>query len=165
MTPVSETKGAPCARHAHFHGRVHDFRRCAHGVYTFFEPVIIARIKRVHEEIPGRTVSGEVHPVGAINKTLISDTGHLNVKLRGGGGGGGGARGGPVESIWDKINLFSYAIRAPLFQNSWDDKTLKKFFMLGAHFSEVCTQCVDTSEKCVPSMKICPSGAECTVSF
>ena len=28
----------------------------------------------MHGEIPGRTVSGEVHPVGASNKTLISDT-------------------------------------------------------------------------------------------
>ena len=33
---VSEIKGAPCTRRAHFHGRVHDFRRCAPGVSTFF---------------------------------------------------------------------------------------------------------------------------------
>ena len=33
---VSEIKGAPCTRCAHFHGRVHDFRRCAPGVCTFF---------------------------------------------------------------------------------------------------------------------------------
>ena len=39
---VSEIKGAPCTRRAHFHGRVHDFRRCAPGVCTFFEPFIIA---------------------------------------------------------------------------------------------------------------------------
>ena len=30
--------------------------------------------KRVHGKIAGRTVLGEVHPVGAPNKTLISDT-------------------------------------------------------------------------------------------
>ena len=28
-------KGAPCARRAHFHGRVHDFWRCAPGVCRF----------------------------------------------------------------------------------------------------------------------------------
>ena len=39
---MSEIKGAPCTRRAHFHGRVHDFRRCAPGVCTFFEPFIIA---------------------------------------------------------------------------------------------------------------------------
>ena len=39
---VSEIKGAPCARCAHFHGRVHDFRRCAPFVCTFFEPINIA---------------------------------------------------------------------------------------------------------------------------
>ena len=39
---VSEIKGAPCARWAHFHGRVHDFRRYAPGVCTFFKPVTIA---------------------------------------------------------------------------------------------------------------------------
>ena len=32
---------------------------------------------RVHGEIPGRTFLGEVHPVGAPTKTLISDTGCL----------------------------------------------------------------------------------------
>ena len=32
---VSEIKGAPCTRRAHFHGRVHGFRRCAPGVCTF----------------------------------------------------------------------------------------------------------------------------------
>ena len=67
---VSEIKGAPCIRCAHFHDRVHDFRRCAPGVYTFFEP----HIQRVHGEIPGRTVLREVHPLGAPNKTLILDT-------------------------------------------------------------------------------------------
>ena len=39
---VSEIKGAPCTRRAHFHGRVHNFRRCAPGVCTFFEPFNIA---------------------------------------------------------------------------------------------------------------------------
>ena len=39
---VSEIKGAPCTRRAHFHGRVHDFRRCGPGVRTFFELFIIA---------------------------------------------------------------------------------------------------------------------------
>ena len=28
----------------------------------------------MHGEISGRTASGDVHPVGALNKTLISDT-------------------------------------------------------------------------------------------
>ena len=36
IVPVSEIKGAPCTRCAYFHGRVHDFRRCAPGVCTFF---------------------------------------------------------------------------------------------------------------------------------
>ena len=39
---VSEIKGAPCTRCAHFHDWVHNFRRCAPGVCTFFEHVIIA---------------------------------------------------------------------------------------------------------------------------
>ena len=39
---VSEIKGAPCTLRAHIHGRVHDFRRCAPGVHTFFELSIIA---------------------------------------------------------------------------------------------------------------------------
>ena len=41
---------------------------------TFFEPVIQLHIERVHGKTPGRTVLGEVHPVGTPNKTLISDT-------------------------------------------------------------------------------------------
>ena len=53
---------------------IKDFRRCAPGVCTFFEPVIQLHIKRMHGINPGRTVLGEVHPVGAPNKTLISDT-------------------------------------------------------------------------------------------
>ena len=67
---VSEIKGAPCTRCAHFRRRVHYFRRCA----TFFELFIITtyqegacRNSRVHS-------LGEVHPAGAQNKTLISDT-------------------------------------------------------------------------------------------
>ena len=39
---VSEIKGAPCTRRAHFHDRVHGLRRCAPGVCKFFEPFIIA---------------------------------------------------------------------------------------------------------------------------
>ena len=39
---VSEIKGVPCTRRAHFHGRVHDFKSRAPGVCTFFEPFIIA---------------------------------------------------------------------------------------------------------------------------
>ena len=39
---VSEIKGAPCTRGAHFHGRVHDFRRCAaSSVCTFLLPFIV----------------------------------------------------------------------------------------------------------------------------
>ena len=86
---VSEIKGAPCARCAHFHGRVHGFRRCAPGVCTLFEPFIIATYyMRVHGEISGhtflgevrRTVLGGVHPVGAPTKTLISDTVEIRVQ-------------------------------------------------------------------------------------
>ena len=40
----------------------------------FLSPLLKLHIKRVHGEILGRTISGEVHPVGALNKTLISDT-------------------------------------------------------------------------------------------
>ena len=32
---MSEIKGAPCTRRAHFHGQVHDYWRCAPGVCTF----------------------------------------------------------------------------------------------------------------------------------
>ena len=39
---------------------------------TFFEQVIIATYEGVHGEKPGRTDSGDVHPVNAQNKTLIS---------------------------------------------------------------------------------------------
>ena len=49
---------------------------CTKRVHVCFEPVIIATYIGVHREIPGRTVLGKVHPVGAPNKTLISDTGH-----------------------------------------------------------------------------------------
>ena len=42
---MSEIKGAHCARCTHFHGRVHNFKSCAPGVSTFFEPVIIATYK------------------------------------------------------------------------------------------------------------------------
>ena len=56
-----------------------DFRRCVPGVCTFFEPVIQLHIKRVHGKTPGHTFLGEVHPVGAPNKTLISDTAHIKL--------------------------------------------------------------------------------------
>ena len=39
--PVSEIKCAPCTQCAHFRRRVHDFRRCAPVVCTFFELFII----------------------------------------------------------------------------------------------------------------------------
>ena len=71
---MSEIKGAPWTRRVHYNGRVHDFRRCAPGVWTFFEPFIIAIIGRVYGEMSGCTVLGEVHPVSAQNKSLISDT-------------------------------------------------------------------------------------------
>ena len=78
MCTVSEIKGAPCTRRAHFHSRVHDFQRCAPGVCTFFVFFIIAIYLRVHGAISGCTVLGKVHPVSAQNKSLISDTGvHL----------------------------------------------------------------------------------------
>ena len=57
---VSEIKGAPCTRCAHFHGRVHDFRRCAHGVCTFFEPFLIAIIlEGCMEQFPGAQFYGK----------------------------------------------------------------------------------------------------------
>ena len=40
----------------------------------FFSLLLLLHIQRVHGEIPRRTVLGEVHLVGAPNKTLISDT-------------------------------------------------------------------------------------------
>ena len=44
---VSEIKGAPCARCAHFHCRVHEFWKGAPGVCTFFELVIITIYQEV----------------------------------------------------------------------------------------------------------------------
>ena len=43
-TTVSEIKPAPCTRRAHFHGRVHDFQKCALGVCTFFFKAFIIAI-------------------------------------------------------------------------------------------------------------------------
>ena len=40
----------------------------------FFESLSLLHSRRVHGENPGCTVLREVHPVGAQNKTLISDT-------------------------------------------------------------------------------------------
>ena len=44
------------------------------AVFLFFNYLVLLHIGRVHKESSGRTVSGGVHPVGAQNKTLISDT-------------------------------------------------------------------------------------------
>ena len=101
---VSENKGAPCTRCAYFRCRVHDFRRCAPGVCIFLSYLSLLHIRRVHGKMPGCTVLGEVHPVGAQNKTLISDTvickgcvPRLCVFFeRGGGGEGGAKRFGPA---------------------------------------------------------------------
>ena len=41
--------------------------------------VLKLHIRRVHGEIPGRTDSGDVHPVNAQNKTLISDTEYIYI--------------------------------------------------------------------------------------
>ena len=57
---VSEIKGAPCTRRAHFHGLVHD--------------LLLLYIGRLHGAITGCTVLWEVHPASAQNKSLISDT-------------------------------------------------------------------------------------------
>ena len=71
---MSEIKGAPCTRRAHFHGRVHDFRRCAPGVCTFYEPFTNA----IYWE--GAWGNFRVHSfMGSAqcectNKSLISDT-------------------------------------------------------------------------------------------
>ena len=72
---VSKIKGAPCTRRAHFHGRVHDFRRCAPGVCTFFERFIIAIYWegawsnfRVHRFM-GNAL--RVHKIKALFRTLI----------------------------------------------------------------------------------------------
>ena len=40
----------------------------------FFENLSLLHIRRVHGENPRCTVLGKVHPMGAQNKTLISDT-------------------------------------------------------------------------------------------
>ena len=40
----------------------------------FLRHLLKLHIKRVQREIPGCRILGEVHPVGAPNKTLISDT-------------------------------------------------------------------------------------------
>ena len=58
----------------HLRGRVNDFRRCAPGVCTFLSCSSLLHIRRVHGKISMRTILGEVHPVGAQNKTSISDT-------------------------------------------------------------------------------------------
>ena len=71
---MSEIKGAPCTQRAYFHGRVHDFWRCAPNVCTFFEPFIIAIYWEGAWPFSGCTVLREVHPVSAQNKSLISDT-------------------------------------------------------------------------------------------
>ena len=74
---VSQIKGAPCARCAHFHGQVHNFRRCAPSVCMFPEPVIVVKYKEGawrNSWAHGFTNLGQVHPVGAPNKTLILDT-------------------------------------------------------------------------------------------
>ena len=61
-------------------GRVHDFRRCAPGLCTFFLRIYHYYILGgCMEKNPGCTVLGEVYPVGASNKTLISN----NVNFRG----------------------------------------------------------------------------------
>ena len=74
-------KGAPCTPREHFHGRVHDFRRCAPGVCTFFEPFIIA----IHVYWEGAwsnfRVLWEVHPASAQDKSLISDTVTMCAKI------------------------------------------------------------------------------------
>ena len=67
---VPEIKGTPSACWAHFRRQVHGFRRCAPGVCTILS-FIILHIRRVHGEIPGRTVLGEERPVSAQNETLL----------------------------------------------------------------------------------------------
>ena len=76
LETVSEIKGAPCIQLAHFHDQVHDFRRCAPGVCTFFEPFIISIYWkgawsnfRVHSFMGSAAGS-----VSAQNKSLISET-------------------------------------------------------------------------------------------
>ena len=43
-------------------------------MHFFGGNLLLLHIRRVHVENPRRTVLGEVHPVSAQNKTLISDT-------------------------------------------------------------------------------------------
>ena len=76
---MSEIKGAPCTRLAHFHSRVHDFQRCAPGVCTFLSYLLLLNIGRVHGANSGCIDLGDVHPVSAQNKSLISDTDLYNV--------------------------------------------------------------------------------------
>ena len=66
---VSEIKGAHCR------GRVHNFWRCAPGVYTlFFRFYHYYILGGCMTKLPGAEYLGEVNLVGAQNKTLISDT-------------------------------------------------------------------------------------------
>ena len=70
----SKNKGALGARHAHFRDQVHVFRMCVPDGRTFLRSILIEYTRGVHRKIPRRTVSICVHPRGAQNKTLISNT-------------------------------------------------------------------------------------------
>ena len=121
---MSEIKGAPCARRAHSHGRVSRFSEvCTQCVHVFLSQLLWLHIKRVHGEIPGRTVSGDVRPVGTLNKTFRTlDT---KSKTRGGGG-------EVVQCIAYGTKLsFIFARHLAAFILNLDDKTLKRCARIG----------------------------------
>ena len=51
-------------------------------MFFFLQILSLLYIRRVHEKNPGCTVLGEVHPVDAQNKTLISDTDKIIKNLK-----------------------------------------------------------------------------------
>ena len=74
LEAVFEIKGTLGARRAHFRGRAHVCGRVHPMCANFFTQFSLQYTRGVHRKIPGRTVSICVHPRGAQNKTLISNT-------------------------------------------------------------------------------------------
>ena len=52
---------------------------CTRCVHVFLSYLLMLYIGRAHETISGCTVLGEVHPVSAQNKSMISDTASLDL--------------------------------------------------------------------------------------
>ena len=77
---VFEIKGAPCTRCAYFSCRVHIFETCAPGVCmilsNYKEVFIVSNTLTVNTWL-GAPFLVSLHPAGAQNRTLISNTGHV----------------------------------------------------------------------------------------